>query len=46
MNELKELVEKIYKYTVTWSITETELYWNINSVRKSNYNRRRVSNGF
>lgn len=37
MNELKELVEKIYKYTVTWSITETELYWNINSVRKSNY---------
>lgn len=37
MKELKQLVEKIVEYTRTWSISETEWYWNINSVRKSNY---------
>lgn len=37
MEELKELVEKIVEYTKTWSITETEWYWNIDCVRKSNY---------
>lgn len=35
MNNLKDLVEKIVEYTKTWSITESEWYWNINSVRKS-----------
>ena len=37
MKELKELVEDIVKYTRTWSISETEWYWNIACVRKSNY---------
>ena len=37
MEELKDLVEKIVEYTKTWSITETEWYWNIDCVRKSNY---------
>lgn len=31
---MKELVEKIIDYTKTWTITETEWYWNIVSVRK------------
>lgn len=35
MNNLKELVEKIIQYTKTWSITETEWYWNIECIRKS-----------
>lgn len=34
---LKDLVEKIVEYTRTWSITETEWYWNVDCVRKSNY---------
>ena len=34
---LKDLVEKIVEYTRTWSITETEWYWNIDCVRKSDY---------
>lgn len=37
MEELKQLVEKIVEYTRTWSITETEWYWNIDCVRKSDY---------
>lgn len=37
MEELKDLVEKIVEYTKTWSISETEWYWNIDCVRKSNY---------
>lgn len=36
MKDLKELVEQIVDYTSTWSITETEWYWNIESVRKPN----------
>ncbi len=31
---LKELIEDIIVYTKTWSITETEWYWNIECVRK------------
>lgn len=37
MKDLKQLVEDIVKYTRTWSISETEWYWNINCVRKSDY---------
>ena len=37
IKEIKDLVEKIVEYTKTWSITETEWYWNIECVRKSNY---------
>lgn len=36
MNELKQLVEDFIEYTKTWSISETEWYWNIECVRKSN----------
>ena len=36
MNNLKELVEKEIEYTRNWSISETEWYWNIACVRKSN----------
>lgn len=37
MKDIKILVEKIVEYTRNWSITETEWYWNVESVRKSNY---------
>lgn len=33
---LKQLVEDIVEYTKTWSINETEWYWNIECVRKPN----------
>lgn len=36
MEDIKKLVEDIVEYTRTWSITETEWYWNIESVRKPN----------
>lgn len=36
MEELKELVEDIVEYTRTWSISDTEWYWNVACVRKSN----------
>lgn len=36
---LKQLVENIIEYTKTWSITETEWYWNIECVRKPSNNR-------
>ena len=36
INNLKELVEKEIEYTRNWSISETEWYWNIACVRKSN----------
>lgn len=35
INDLKELVEKIVEYTRTWSITDTEWYYNVNDTRKS-----------
>lgn len=31
---MKELVESIIEYTKSWSITETEWYWNIECTRK------------
>ena len=34
MEKLKQLVEDIIEYTRTWSITETEWYWNVECVRK------------
>lgn len=38
------LVEKIIKYTTTWSITENEWYWNIDCVRKSsNVNEKNIT---
>lgn len=35
MNDLKQLVEDFIEYTKTWSISETEWYWNVDCVRKS-----------
>lgn len=35
MKELMYLVEDIIDYTRTWSISENEWYWNIDSVRKT-----------
>ena len=44
MKELKQLVENIVEYTRTWSITETEWYWNIECVRKpSNRNDKEIT---
>lgn len=37
MEELKQLVEDFIIYTKTWSISETEWYWNIECVRKSDF---------
>ena len=36
LEELKAIVEKEVEYTRNWSISETEWYWNIACVRKSN----------
>lgn len=35
MEELKQLVEDFIEYTRTWSISETEWYYNVNDVRKT-----------
>jgi len=37
MKELKQLVEDFIEYTKNWSISETEWYYNVDCVRKSNY---------
>ena len=37
LEELKKVVEKEIEYTRNWSISDTEWYWNIDCVRKSNY---------
>lgn len=37
MEDIKILVEKIVEYTRNWSLTETEWYWQVECVRKSNY---------
>lgn len=37
MEDLKQLVEDFISYTKTWSITEDEWYWSVDSVRKSDY---------
>ncbi len=44
MTELEKLVEDIIEYTRTWSITETEWYWNVECVRKpSNINDNKIT---
>ena len=41
---LKQLVEDIVEYTRTWSISETEWYWNVECVRKpSNINDKEIT---
>lgn len=37
MEELRQLVEDFIEYTKTWSISETEWFYNVDSVRKSDY---------
>ena len=43
MEELKQLVEDFIEYTRTWSISDTEWYWNIEGVRKSDTFKRDAS---
>lgn len=35
MNNLKQLVEDFVEYTRTWSISESEWYYNVNDTRKT-----------
>ena len=35
LDKIKDLVEKIIEYSRTWSISETEWYWSVDCVRKS-----------
>ena len=35
MNNLKQLVEDFIEYTRTWSISETEWYYNVDDTRKT-----------
>lgn len=35
MNNLKQLVEDFVEYTKTWSISETEWYYNVDCTRKT-----------
>lgn len=35
MEELKQLIEDFIDYTKTWSISETEWYYNVDCVRKT-----------
>lgn len=44
MNNLKELVEDFIEYTKTWSITETEWYYNVDSGRKNAYGEDYITN--
>lgn len=37
MEELKQLVEDFIEYTRTWSISDTEWYYNVDCVRKNAY---------
>lgn len=37
MEDLKQLVEDFIEYTKTWSISEIEWYYNVDSVRDSGY---------
>ena len=43
MEELKQLVEDFIEYTKTWSISETEWYWNIDCVRKNKGGKRYIT---
>lgn len=44
MQELKQLVEDFINYTRTWSISETEWYYNIDCVRKNGYGEKYITN--
>ena len=37
MDDLKQLVEDFIEYTKTWSIGETEWYYNVNDTRQNEY---------
>ena len=44
MEELKQLVEDFIEYTKTWSIGETEWYYNVDCVRKNTYGKDYITN--
>lgn len=43
MNELKQLVEDFIEYTKTWSISETEWYYNVDCVRQNAYGEKHIT---
>lgn len=44
MEELKQLVEDFIEYTKTWSINETEWFYNVDCVRKNAYGKDYIAN--
>ena len=44
MEELKQLVEDFIDYTITWSISETEWFYNVDSGRKNAYGEKYITN--
>lgn len=44
MEQLKQLIEDFIKYTRTWSINETEWYYNVDCVRKNAYGEKYITN--
>lgn len=44
MKELKQLVEDFIKYTKTWSISETEWYYNVDCSRQNAYGEKYITN--
>lgn len=44
MKELKQLVEDFIEYTKTWSINETEWYYNVDCTRKNEYGEKFITN--
>lgn len=43
MEDLKQLVEDFIEYTKTWSITETEWFYNVDCVRKNAYGEKYIT---
>ena len=44
MEELRQLVEDFIDYTSSWSINETEWYYNVDAVRKNAYGEDYITN--
>lgn len=44
MEQLKQLIEDFIDYTKTWSINETEWYYNVDCVRKNVYGEKYITN--
>lgn len=44
MEQLKQLIEDFIYYTKTWSINETEWYYNVDCVRQNAYGEKYITN--